>query len=729
MCHNKTKGILRKKQPMKKFKSDLYDGIIYSYGKILSQYDPNSYDILIKEIGKELQEFLAESGYAIEETGTIEEVERVIGLFVENGFASSIEISPGKNADKIIWHDLYGMKAYEKLQDETRNPFLSCPLNAILYNVAGKYGKTLRLYSKHFDHETGITESEEGLVDSAQQETEFKGIPLEEKRLYELANEQRSRLEDSLRHLHEEIAAHKETERKLIEQKDLLNQIIDNLPINLYLKDSESKHVLINKEACRTMGGDKEKIIGKTAVEVFGAELGKKLVEDDKKLFESQTPLSYEDDFLVDGETVRMLGKKIPLRLKDNKEDFLLGYSIDISDRAKKEEQINQAKEEAVLANKAKSNFLATMSHELRTPMNGVLGMAQLLLETDMDEEQKLFCETIVQSGSSLTKILSDVLDLSKIEAGKLGLNPVPVDLSELSREILQLFSGSAKAKQLKLNLNYDMDLSDKLVIDGQLLKQVLSNLLANAIKFTDQGHIEFCLKFVSQNPTHQKIRFEIQDSGIGISEEDQIKIFSPFTQADGSSTRQYEGTGLGLTICQNIIKLMGANLEVKSELGKGSLFFFELELPYIVTNVTVAHTKTKEHIILPQFKNSRVLVVEDDNSNQFLVRSAFNLWGIPFDMVSNGEDAIKIFKKESYSLVLMDILMPGMDGIETTAHLKAMGGEKAKVPIIAFSAKAMDDDKNQVFAAGMDDFISKPVSLSLLKSKLIEWIDAEKGE
>ena len=704
---------------MEKFKEDLYNAIVYSYGKILSKYDPTSYEVLIKEIGKELQEYLSDAGHAIEASGTVEDVNKVVELFVKNGFASKIEVSPGENADKIKWFDLYGMDAYEKLQKETANPFLSCPLNAVLYNIASQHGKTLKLYSKNFDHNTGITESEEGLVDAILPDKEFTGIPLESNKLYELASEQRERLEYSLRRLQQEVADHKTTEKELTEQKDLLNQIIDNIPINLYLKDFDSKHLLVNKEACKTMGGDKEKIIGKTAIEILGKELGTILVDDDQKVFKGQKSVEYEEDFIVDGQTKRMLGQKIPLTLKGNKDPFLLGYSVDITDRVKKEVQLKQAKKEAELANKAKSNFLATMSHELRTPMNGVLGMAQLLLETELNDDQQMFCETIVQSGQSLTKILSDILNLSKIEAGKLGVNPEPVDLVEQSREIIQLFSGSAKAKGLSLIFNYDITFSDRLILDPQLLKQVMSNLIANAIKFTDKGQVEFSFSVLAKAQKTQKIRIEIKDTGVGISKKDQTKIFSPFTQVDDSSTRQHEGTGLGLTICQNILHLMGSKLEVQSKLGEGSLFFFELSLPYIDSEPVVEiDTAVKSKTRSSEYKGKKVLIVEDDPNNQLLIRYAFNLWGITFDLVSSGFDAIKAVKKETYNLILMDILMPKMDGFETTIKIRELEKEQKspRQPIIAFTAK-------QAFAVGMDDFITKPVITKILKEKVAQWM------
>ena len=401
---------------------------------------------------------------------------------------------------------------------------------------------------------------------------------------------------------------------------------------------------------------------------------------------------------------------------------------IDIRDSA-----LELIAEEANSANKAKSLFLANMSHEIRTPLNGVLGMTEMLLNTNLDAKQRSWTETIHDSGDMLLTIVNDVLDFSKIEAGKLELEETTFVLNEVIDNTVAMLAPAAEKKQLSIKIQ-KIDTAECVVIgDPNRLRQVLTNIIGNAIKFTEAGEISLATEKISRNGATDIYRFTISDEGIGIASDKLEKILNPFTQADESTTREFGGTGLGLAISNQIIIASGGKLEVISTLGQGSSFVFEI--PYEKSDVgaeeirplatTYPATGTLDSPELATFSGN-VLVVEDNLVNQTVAQGFLETLGLEVTIADSGADALKILSSETFDLILMDCQMPEMDGYETTRIFRRQ--EKAeeetkRVPVIAATADVQTQTKQNCLKAGMDDYMGKPYTLNNLANVLSKWL------
>ena len=407
-------------------------------------------------------------------------------------------------------------------------------------------------------------------------------------------------------------------------------------------------------------------------------------------------------------------------------------YNYDITKLKEIEENLRRERENAEAANRSKSDFLANMSHELRTPMNGVLGMASLLKDTLLDHEQTELVGTICNSGETLLLLLNDILDFSKIEAGQITLENIPFDIVELVQSTTRLLEPMALKKNVALSVSIGPDIPAYIVGDPARLRQIVTNLVGNAIKFTSQGSVRLSLLSDSIEDLKHALRINVDDTGIGILPEHLEKIFHKFTQADETTTRRFGGTGLGLTISKLLTEKMGGHVGVESTVNKGSRFWFVIPFARVNEEQThelkVANQPAQSNDVLrpsTQLQSSRILVIDDHPINLLFAKKLLQKFGCAaVDTVDNGGDALRLLAAGRFDLVITDCQMPEMDGYEVSRAIRATEQvAKQRIPIIAMTANAMVGDREKCLAAGMDDYVSKPINEGRLLNVLVRWL------
>lgn len=381
---------------------------------------------------------------------------------------------------------------------------------------------------------------------------------------------------------------------------------------------------------------------------------------------------------------------------------------------------MREAKEIADQANKAKSAFLAVISHEIRTPMTGIMGMIRLINRTPLNETQTEYIQTIESSGDTLLALLNDILDLSKVEEGKMQIEMINFNLIKLIKSVALLMTGRADEQRLDLKVEIEGDIPEILVGDPTRIRQILLNLISNAIKFTQKGHVTLECKLIEQDNNSCVIHLGVRDTGIGLDDATQKKLFTPFTQADASISRQFGGTGLGLTICKKLVNAMKGDIQIKSSLGEGSTFYFSL--PFDLGYGEIEEDVDTQNLYVPPMT---ILVADDNEVNQKVVRSLLEHDKHKITTVSEGLKALQLLSQNDYDVIFMDMEMPGLSGIETTLKIRGLSNpDKADTPIIAMTANTMQEDINKCFDAGMNDYVSKPIDPDRLSEVLFNLVD-----
>lgn len=521
--------------------------------------------------------------------------------------------------------------------------------------------------------------------------------------------------------LEAEIQERERIQKSLEQSNFLLNSLLQSIPDVVYYKSPSGTYIGCNKSFEILFGLQEKQIIEKSDFDLFKPELATDLDNLDKQLRSKLQTVEMELWVTMKDGTKALLDYHVnPILNAAGQLTGMIGIARDTTERHNDKQALQQAKDDADSANMAKSMFLANMSHEIRTPMNGIIGMTDILMQTELSPEQSEFLQIVRLSGDNLLSIINDILDFSKIEAGKIMLEKINFNLKEKVEETIKLLSFQSQKKGLYLKSKIDPSIPAELNGDPLRTKQILINLINNAIKFTSQGGVKCQVELLEQSTAKVKLLFRVTDTGIGINKEGKAKLFKSFSQTDASITRKFGGTGLGLTISKRLTELMHGEIGVESEDNNGSTFWFTAEFGCSESTPDLSGTPVQEQVI--EFRKLYILLAEDNPINQRVAIYNLTKLGHKVDIAENGQEAIALGIANHYNILLMDIQMPVMDGIEATHAIRQWEkttNQSGQLPIIAMTADAVKGNMENFLAEGMNGYISKPFKMNDLETIL----------
>ena len=526
-----------------------------------------------------------------------------------------------------------------------------------------------------------------------------------------------------------DISARRISESQLQEQLRFIEVLLETTPAAIYLKERSGRYLRFNKAFEELFGIDRKDWAGRDVFELVTGPVAEHMHAMDQELFLTGLPQTYEAVFTnrKTGRSHEGLFWKAALTNAEGVITGLVGTVMDVSERNRIEQELREAKINAEAASKAKSDFLANMSHEIRTPMNGVIGMTDLVLGTDLSTEQHEYLSIVRSSAQALMVILNDILDFSKIEAGMLMIETVEFDLPGTIADSLKIIVPRAEKKGLSMPCRLAPDLPALVRGDPGRIRQVLTNLCDNAIKFTAKGSVVVTVHNTVLDECQCELQVSVCDTGIGIPPEKQQAVFDAFNQADTSTTRHFGGTGLGLTICARLVALMGGRIWIESAVGQGSTFHFTVRLQ--TTALSQVPVASARRVVQAAQELSggigglQILLVEDHPVNQKLATTLLKQWGHVVQVANNGQEAVALFPTQHWDLVLMDMQMPVMGGVEATRLIRASEAAGERTPIVAMTANAMALDRATCIEAGMDEHLSKPFKAAALQAMLSKFV------